>query len=78
PTAAESAKTLILEVPLSDASAKVRTGPPIDDEDDLGRDVWAGVVPIGLQLGKPQPDEHSSAPIPRYIEELDLRYGGRS
>lgn len=78
PTVAESAKTLILEVPLSDASAKVRTGPPIDDEEDLDRDVWAGVVPIGLQVGEPQADQHSSAPLPAYIEELDLRYGGRS
>ncbi|MEA2488020.1 MAG: uncharacterized protein QOF16_1674 [Actinomycetota bacterium] len=74
PTPAESLKTLVLEVALDNASAKVRTGPPIDDEDDLGRDVWAGVVPVAIQVGEPEPDPDSSAPVPDYVKELNVRY----
>jgi hypothetical protein len=38
-------------------SAKVRTGPPLDDEEDYGRAVWAGVVPLGTKLCAPIPDD---------------------
>lgn len=73
PTEAESAKTLILEVPLDRASAKTRTGPPIDDEDDLDRDVWAGVVPLQLDVGEPDPDG-AVREVPDYVAKLGLRY----
>lgn len=77
PTEAESAKTLILEVALDHASAKIRTGPPIDDEDDLDRDVWAGVVPLGLSVGEPERDSASSVSLPEYLRELKSRYERR-
>ena len=57
PTDAELRQTLAVRIPLVEVSAKVRTGPPIDDADDLGRDVWAGVVPMELVRGRPIPDE---------------------
>ena len=40
--------TQVLALALDEASAKVRTGPPVDDDEDMGRDVWAGVLPLAL------------------------------
>ncbi|GAA0977144.1 pyridoxamine 5'-phosphate oxidase family protein [Nocardiopsis tropica] len=56
PTAKELAATRVLALSLEEASVKVRTGPPVDDEDDLGLPVWAGVVPVRQVFGAPEPD----------------------
>lgn len=48
--------TRILWMPLDEASVKIRTGDPVDDDEDMDDDVWAGVVPLSLSLGKPEPD----------------------
>ena len=56
PTAQELKGTRVLALPLDEASAKVRTGPPVDDEQDYELDVWAGVIPLSLQSGAPAPD----------------------
>jgi uncharacterized protein len=56
PTATELKATSILRMPLDEASAKVRAGPPKDDEDDYGWPVWAGVIPLALVAGDPVPD----------------------
>jgi nitroimidazol reductase NimA-like FMN-containing flavoprotein (pyridoxamine 5'-phosphate oxidase superfamily) len=56
PTEAELRGTLMVRLPIDEVSAKVRTGPPIDDEADLELPVWAGVVPLTLQPGTPIPD----------------------
>jgi len=53
PNEEELIKTTVLELPLVEASAKVRTGPPIDDEEDYALPMWAGVVPLSLQAGTP-------------------------
>jgi uncharacterized protein len=55
PTAAEYRQTLLLAVPIEEASAKVRTGPPKDDEDDIALPIWAGVVPLATNVGDPDP-----------------------
>jgi nitroimidazol reductase NimA-like FMN-containing flavoprotein (pyridoxamine 5'-phosphate oxidase superfamily) len=60
PTDAELRQTLVIAVPLAEASAKVRTGPPIDDADDYALSVWAGVVPIESRRLEPIPDLHDS------------------
>ena len=52
----ELRKTLVLRLPLLEASAKVRTGPPVDDEDDYRLPVWAGEIPLRLTAGAPVPD----------------------
>ena len=57
PNELELKATSVLRLPIVEASAKVRTGPPIDDEEDYVMDVWAGVLPIGLQFGKPVADD---------------------
>jgi nitroimidazol reductase NimA-like FMN-containing flavoprotein (pyridoxamine 5'-phosphate oxidase superfamily) len=56
PTPTELKATSILRMPLVEASAKVRTGPPKDDEEDYGWPAWAGVIPLELTAGDPQPD----------------------
>jgi uncharacterized protein len=64
--------TSVLRLPLDEVTAKVRTGPPLDDEPDYGLDVWAGVVPFALQAQAAQPDAHLAAAIepPGYIASL--------
>jgi nitroimidazol reductase NimA-like FMN-containing flavoprotein (pyridoxamine 5'-phosphate oxidase superfamily) len=57
PASAQELKaTTVLWMELDEASAKVRTGPPIDDEEDYSVPVWAGVIPVTQQLGTPIPD----------------------
>jgi nitroimidazol reductase NimA-like FMN-containing flavoprotein (pyridoxamine 5'-phosphate oxidase superfamily) len=51
PSPAESRKTLVVRMPITEASAKIRTGPPLDDPDDLDLPVWAGVIPLRLTTG---------------------------
>ena len=63
PTEQEMRATTVLELPLVEASAKIRTGPPLDDEEDYALPVWAGVVPLRLQAGEPIPDPRLSAEI---------------
>jgi hypothetical protein len=57
PTEKELQATTILAIPLEEVSAKVRTGPPIDDEEDYALPVWAGVLPLELTPVLPLPDE---------------------
>ena len=53
PTEQELIQTTVLSLPLIEASAKIRTGPPLDDEEDYAMNVWAGVVPLKLVAGEP-------------------------
>jgi hypothetical protein len=53
PTPNELKQTVVLALPLSEASAKVRNGPPVDDEEDQKLPVWAGVVPLRAVVGTP-------------------------
>ena len=55
--------TTVLALPLEEASAKIRTGPPIDDEADYALPVWAGVLPLRLATGEPIDDEQLRAGI---------------
>jgi nitroimidazol reductase NimA-like FMN-containing flavoprotein (pyridoxamine 5'-phosphate oxidase superfamily) len=57
PNPVELKKTLLIEVPIVEASVKVRTGGPVDDADDLALPVWAGIVPLTEVAGRPEPDE---------------------
>ena len=56
PTRKELAATSVLAIPLTEASVKIRTGPPKDDPTDLDSDVWAGVLPATVTFGDPVPD----------------------
>lgn len=55
PNAKEVRATLVVKVSLTECSAKARTGPPIDDEEDMSLPVWAGVLPVRTVYGPPQP-----------------------
>jgi uncharacterized protein len=60
PTDAEIRATLVVRIPIDEASTKIRTGPPIEDSDDLAGsalDFWAGVLPLRLQAGAPEADD---------------------
>jgi hypothetical protein len=56
PSPDEITGTLVLRLPITEGSAKVRTGPPIDDEPDYGWPVWAGVIPLAMTAAAPIPD----------------------
>ena len=67
PSDQEMKATTVLELPLTEASAKVRSGGPIEDEDDYALPVWAGQLPLELIASAPVPDERllEGVPIPR-------------
>jgi uncharacterized protein len=69
PNERELNQTTILAVPLDEASAKIRTGPPKDEDEDYGLPVWAGVVPLVTVPGEPDPDPAMDASIaePGYL-----------
>jgi nitroimidazol reductase NimA-like FMN-containing flavoprotein (pyridoxamine 5'-phosphate oxidase superfamily) len=66
PTDEELRATLVVALPLDEASAKVRTGPPHDDDVDLDLPIWAGVLPLGLAVGRPEgdPTQDGNTPVP--------------
>ncbi len=55
PTDSELRKTAVLRLGLDEASTKCRTGGPVDDDEDLSLDVWAGVLPVSVGYGEPRP-----------------------
>ena len=63
PNEQELKATLVVELPIEEAVAKVRTGGPIDDADDMALPVWAGVVPLGLVAGAPEFDAAVAAVV---------------
>jgi uncharacterized protein len=69
PTRQELKGTKALSLPLDEASAKVRTGPPIDEDEDYDLPVWAGVLPLATEVAEPQPDPRLDPAIetPGYV-----------
>jgi nitroimidazol reductase NimA-like FMN-containing flavoprotein (pyridoxamine 5'-phosphate oxidase superfamily) len=69
PTRQELKGTKVLSLPLDEASAKVRTGPPIDEDEDYDLPVWAGVLPLSTGVAEPQPDPRLDPAIetPGYV-----------
>ena len=65
----ELAATAVVALPLEEVSAKVRTGPPSDDEPDYDLPIWAGVLPLALTPGEPAPDPvlDPSIPAPAHV-----------
>jgi len=57
PTKKELAATSVLELPLAEASVKIRDGGPHDEEEDYETDIWAGVVPVTVAFGVPVPSQ---------------------
>src|SRR5216684_4241686 len=75
PNERELQLTIVLSLPLTEASAKVRTGPPLDDEEDYETDVWAGVIPLRLIGEAPLDDPRLPAEIaaPDYARRYERK-----
>jgi len=69
PNEQELKATAVLEFSIDEASAKIRTGPPVDEEEDYNLQVWAGIVPLNLEAQTPIPDPRlaKGAELPRHI-----------
>ena len=65
PNERELQQTTVLSVPLNEASAKIRSGQPIDDDEDYELPIWAGVLPLGISTHTPVPD-------PRLRSDLEM------
>ena len=61
PNDAEVRQTAVLEVPITEASAKVRAGGPVEEPDDLGNGSWGGLLPVTTTYGPPQHDGQDAA-----------------
>jgi len=71
-TAQEVKATAVLSLPLTEASAKIGTGQPTDLPEDMETAVWAGVIPLTLRAGEPEPDGDPKGPLPvlrRFVPE---------
>ncbi|HTZ79101.1 MAG TPA: pyridoxamine 5'-phosphate oxidase family protein [Stellaceae bacterium] len=66
--------TMVLSMPLDEVSAKVRIGPPKDDEEDYALPIWAGVLPLTVTAGTPEPDPKNLAgvAVPAHVAKFAL------
>ncbi|MDP6344844.1 MAG: pyridoxamine 5'-phosphate oxidase family protein, partial [Alphaproteobacteria bacterium] len=78
PNEQEMKATTVVYMDIEEASAKIRTGPPIDDEEDYALSCWAGVLPIEQHIGQPIADPKLAAgtPEPDYLRAFKLLDGG--
>jgi uncharacterized protein len=74
PSDQELKSTLVLALPLEEVSAKVRKGPPVEDEGDIPRPTWAGVVPLRGQLGEPVPMDDLPPGVPPFDRSRFTRF----
>lgn len=70
--------TTVLSLPIAEASAKIRSGPPHDDEEDYARDCWAGVLPLRLTAQAPEPDPRLPPGIPAPEALVHWSRGGKT
>jgi hypothetical protein len=78
PSEKELKATTVLEFSIDEASSKVRSGPPLDDESDYGLPVWAGVLPLEIRSRPPIPDDRlvEGVTLPDYVRRYDTRLEG--
>ena len=75
PTENELKATTVIRLPIDEVSAKIRSGPPIDDEDDQKLPVWAGVLPLVVTPGQPIRDPLLLPEIPLPVSVTNYRFG---
>src|SRR5271169_1346738 len=75
PSEKELKATSVLRIPIEEFSAKVRTGPPIDDEEDYSFPTWAGVIPLEMSVGAAIVDERCDRPLPPYLQNYSRKRG---
>jgi uncharacterized protein len=78
PSESELKATTVLEFLIEEISSKVRSGAPLDDENDYGLPVWAGVLPLEVRSGLPIPDDKLvvGVAVPDYVLGYDVRLDG--
>jgi len=76
PDEGELKATAVVRLPITEASAKVRTGPPVDLEEDYALPFWAGVVPVRMQVLPPRPDPRLRPETPMSDAVIRLVTGG--
>jgi nitroimidazol reductase NimA-like FMN-containing flavoprotein (pyridoxamine 5'-phosphate oxidase superfamily) len=73
PNEKELKATSVLRIPIEEFSAKVRVGPPIDDEEDYSFPTWAGVIPMEMKAGSPIPDDRCQRDLPAYLHNCSRK-----
>ncbi len=75
PTRKELKATSVVSIPIESAAAKVRSGPPMDDDEDYDLPIWAGVLPLTLRAGTPIPDPRLGRGLttPAYVRRYKRR-----
>jgi len=73
PSEKELKVTSVLKIPIEEFSAKVRVGPPIDDEEDYSFPTWAGVLPLETRTGAPIRDERCKREFPEYLKNYSRK-----
>jgi nitroimidazol reductase NimA-like FMN-containing flavoprotein (pyridoxamine 5'-phosphate oxidase superfamily) len=73
PKEKELKATSVLRLPIREFSAKVRVGPPVDDEEDYSFPTWAGVIPLEMTAGAAIPDERCRQELPAYLNNHSRR-----
>ncbi|MHB8485210.1 MAG: pyridoxamine 5'-phosphate oxidase family protein [Candidatus Acidiferrales bacterium] len=75
PSEKELKATAALEFSIEEASAKIRQGPPVDEEEDYRLPVWAGILPLRLEAKTPIPDSRlvDGAEVPQYVQRSRMR-----
>jgi len=68
PNEKELKATSVLRLPINEFSAKVRVGPPIDDEEDYQFATWAGVIPLEMKVGAAIGDDRCQRDLPAYLQ----------
>ncbi len=73
-TAKELKATTVLSIPIHEASAKIRWGPPIDDDEDYELPIWAGTIPVSMAVGKPENDLRNldGVEAPKHAKEFKI------
>lgn len=72
PNEQEIKTTRVFGIPIDQASAKIRSGPPVDDAEDMDLPVWAGILPLKATYGRPiaDPQQQPPVPFPSYLQNL--------
>ncbi len=73
PNEKELKATSVLRLPISEFSAKVRVGPPVDDEEDYSFPTWAGEIPLEMKPGMPIRDERCERELPAYLKNYSRK-----
>jgi len=73
PNEKELKATSVLRLPISEFSAKVRVGPPVDDDDDYTFPTWAGVIPLEMTVGTAIRDDRCEQELPAYLKNYSRK-----